>query len=278
MRSPLPDFARRRVAITGGASGIGLALATRMAAQGAHIAICDLHADRLEDAATALRSAGAASLRTDALDVADLDALDRWIGDVVQSLGGIDVGWNNAGIMPRTAPLQDHDWRDYARVMDVNLHAVVRGSQGFLRVMAEQSGPALLLNTGSENSLFHAVPGGGPYVASKQAVRAITETLYQDAPAHIDVKLLCPGFVHTPLGPRAQMQHGMTLERFADIAFPMLTSDQFYLVSHGYNAVRAKERHAKLLSDIEAGAASAEETKRFDTYTLMGRPPFWETS
>jgi NAD(P)-dependent dehydrogenase (short-subunit alcohol dehydrogenase family) len=137
------------------------------------------------------------------------------------------------------------------------------------RRMADQGTPALIVNTGSENSLFHGIPNAAAYVASKAAVRALTRALSQDTPDHIDVKLLCPGYVNTPLGTSEQMQHGMDVEAFADIAFPLLTSDQFHLVTHGYNGVRVREEHDALQAEIAAGAASVEDTARYDVGLLM---------
>lgn len=264
------DFRGKRVAITGGASGIGLALAKRMAAQGARLAICDINSDALRAAEQSLRLSGADDVLVANADVSERADLEAFVGRVTETFGGIDVGWNNAGIMVQSQPLQDVSSDEYRRVMAINLDAVLYGSQLFARQMLTQDRPGLILNTGSENSLFHAVPGGGPYVASKMAVRAITESLDQDTPDHIQVQLLCPGFVNTPLGPEAQMQHGMDVEQFADIVFPHMGGEVFYLVSHGYNAVRVMEREARLQADIARVAAPAEDTKRFDTYTLMG--------
>lgn len=262
----ISSFDGARVVITGGASGIGLALARRMQADGAQLAICDREAERVEAAVAAIPGAFGA-----VCDVTDGDALTAFIREAADRMGGIDVGWNNAGVMQRPAPLQALDWTEYERVLAVNLHAVVRGSQIFAQIMIQQGTPALILNTGSENSLFNAVRSGGAYVASKMAVRAITESLRDDVPDHIAVKLLCPGFVETALGDPAQFQYGMDVQRFADIAYPLLTSDQFYLVTHGYNAVRVRDETDRILADIEAGAASADETQAFDIKTLMGQ-------
>lgn len=259
------QFDGAKAVITGGANGIGLALAKRMQADGAKLAICDVNMDALNAAREHLP--GALFVQC---DVSDHSALEGFIDQAVDHLGGIDVGWNNAGIMQMSRPVQEIDWVTYQRVMDINLHAVFRGSQIMAAYMIEQGTPALLINTGSENSLFHAVPGGGAYVASKMGVRAITESFAQDTPDFIDVKLLCPGFVNTALGPEAQFQHGMDVEQFADIAYPLLTSDQFYLVSHGYNAVRVRQSSERILNDIRSGASTEADTKQYDTYTLMG--------
>ena len=262
---PIESFSETRVVITGGASGIGLALAKRMHADGARIAMCDQDKTALQTAIIKMPD-----VLGFVCDVADPEALEGFIMEASDALGGIDVGWNNAGIMQKSQPVQDMEWENYRRIMDVNLDAVVRGSQIMARRMTAQGTPALILNTGSENSLFHGVPGGSAYVASKVAVRAMTESLLQDTPDYIDVKLLCPGFVNTSLGPASLFRRGMDVEQFADIAFPLLSTDQFYLVSHGYNAVRVRETTDRILADIEAGAAPAADTKAFDTYTLMG--------
>ena len=265
------DFKGARVAVTGAATGLGLAVARAMAERGAHVAFCGLRAGRVDEAADTLRNAGAASVHGDVVDVTDADAHTAWVERAADAMGGIDIGWNNAGLMLPSQPVQDIRWEDYDRLMAVNLHAVFRGSQLFARRMIQQGTPALIVNTGSENSLFHAFPGGAAYVASKMAVRGLTHTLRQDVPGHIDVKLLCPGFVQTELGPDAQMRHGMDAARFADIVLPQfLEPDRFYVASHGYNAVRVRQQTDAMLADVERGSAPAEATERYDTYTLLG--------
>ncbi|MEM7730392.1 MAG: SDR family NAD(P)-dependent oxidoreductase, partial [Pseudomonadota bacterium] len=189
--------------------------------------------------------------------------------DAIDRMGGIDVGWNNAGIMGVSSPLQDLGWSDYRALMEVNLDAVFRGSQRFAQAMIRQGTPALILNTGSENSLFHGVPGGGAYVATKAAVRALTRSLDEDTPRHIQAQLICPGFVHTQLGPDEQFRHGMHADRFADIAFPQIGADRFFILTHGYNAVRVREETDRLLGEFEtSGAASAEDTARYDVRSI----------
>ncbi len=270
----LKSFAGKRIAITGGATGIGLAVARKMASDGASLALCGLEVDAIDAAKLELLEIGATSVLTTQCDVTEDGALEDWIKGVVDHFGGIDVGWNNAGVMAPAQPFQDMQWKAYQKVLSVNLDAVARGSQLFARQMIRQGTPALILNTGSENSLFNAVPGGAAYVASKMAVRGLTYGLMQDVPDFIDVKLVCPGFVKTPLGPEAVMQAGMDADRFAQIVYPqLLERGRFYVVSHGYNAVRVRERTDRLLAEIESGAAPTDETQRFDTYTLMGLDP-----
>lgn len=267
----IDTFEGARVAITGGATGLGQAVARRMAADGARISVCGLGETDVAAGVDALRAAGSPEVRGAVVDVTDPAALDGWIDDTVAAFGGLDVGWNNAGMMLPGAPMQDRDYADAERLLSVNLLAVYRGSQRFAQVMAAQGTPALILNTGSENSLFHGVPGGAAYVASKMAVRGLTLSLRQDVPDFVDVKLLCPGFVHTALGPDEQMRHGMDAGQFADIVYPQLTqAGRFYVVSHGFNAERVRRQTAHILDDIESGALSADATERYDTYTLMG--------
>lgn len=261
----LRSFNQARIIVTGAASGIGLVLAKRMIADGAKLAFCDLDAQRLERAEDQLPGA-----KGFLCDVSDREALEEFMANAIEFLGGLDVGWNNAGTMQQPSPVQDLELSEIERVMAINFHAVIHGSQLMARHMIKQGMPALIINTGSENSLFHAVPGGAAYVASKMAVRAMTQSLLDDTPDFIDVKLLCPGFVNTGLGDPDIFKHGMDLERFAEIAYPLLLSDQFYLVTHGYNAVRVRQGCERLLTEIEVGSASEEETRMFDTYNLLG--------
>ena len=265
------NFDGARVAVTGAATGLGLAVARAMAARGAHIAFCGLRPDRVEAATEELREAGAPGVHASVVDVTDANAHAAWVERAADAMGGIDIGWNNAGLMLKSQPTQDIAWADYERLMAVNLHAVFRGSQLLARLMTRQGSPALILNTGSENSLFHAFPGGAAYVASKMAVRGLTHTLRQDVPEHIDVKLLCPGFVHTELGPDAQMRHGMDADAFARIVLPqLLEPERFYVASHAFNATRIRQQTDRMIAEVESGGAPARDTARYDTYTLLG--------
>lgn len=190
-----------RVLITGGASGLGLALARRYAAEGSRVLAVDLPAqppDGLPD--------GAAYRRLDVRDQDDWDAARDWVH---AQWGGLDLLFNNAGIASggRIDVETVEDWR---RVIEVNLLGVVRGCRTFTPMFKTQ-GSGYLVNTASLAGLVHG-PGMSSYNAVKAAVVALSETLnFELEPFGIGVSVVCPAFfqtnLHTSLqGSDAQME------------------------------------------------------------------------
>lgn len=110
----------RVVALTGGAQGLGLAMATRFAAEGATVALADVNERALADAAGGIAAAHDAKLRTDIVDVTDSARVDNWIGEITSDFGRVDVLVNNAGIIRdnRVEDITDDDWH---AVIDVSL-------------------------------------------------------------------------------------------------------------------------------------------------------------
>lgn len=187
-----PD--RRRIFITGGASGLGLALAHRYAQAGWRVAIGDVNDARLADAAAALRAPAVIALRCDVTSEADLAAAARRL---VDEWGGVDVVVNNAGVAIGGAlvdvPLDDWRW-----IVDVNLLGVVRGCKAFTPVLRAQGG-GKLVNVASMAGLVHP-PYMSAYNATKAAVVAVSETLRVElADDGIDVHVVCPSFFRTNL-------------------------------------------------------------------------------
>lgn len=178
-----------RVLITGGASGLGLALARRYAAEGSRVLAVDLPAqppDGLPD--------GAAYRRLDVRDQDDWDAARDWVH---AQWGGLDLLFNNAGIASggRIDVETVEDWR---RVIEVNLLGVVRGCRTFTPMFKTQ-GSGYLVNTASLAGLVHG-PGMSSYNAAKAGVVALSETLgFELAPWGIAVSVVCPAFFQTNL-------------------------------------------------------------------------------
>ena len=183
------------VVVTGGASGIGLALARAFAAEGAHLVIADIEADAL-DAALPLLPADTLAVRTDVSRIEDVDEL---AGATLERFGRVDVVCNNAGVS--TFNLLEHqtldDWR---WVLDVNLWGVIHGVQTFVPIMRRQGTPGHVVNTASFAGLMSGIAYLGPYAVSKVAVVSLSETLRAElamAGAPIGVSVLCPGFTNT---------------------------------------------------------------------------------
>lgn len=192
----MEDLKGKVAVVTGGASGIGLAMATRFAAEGMHVLLADIEAGALDDAAAALRAEGA-SVRTSICDVSDADDMDELAADARDTFGAVHILCNNAGV-GSGGQMQSLTTRDWEWCLGVNLWGVIHGLRVFLPAMLEQN-EGHIVNTASVAGLF-AAPFMGPYNASKFAVVAISETLYNELAmggSQVGVSVLCPAWVNT---------------------------------------------------------------------------------
>jgi len=182
--------------VTGAASGIGLALATRFAAAGMRLVLADIEAGPVDLAAAALRADGvdAVAVPTDVSDGEQVEALGV---AALDAFGAVHLVCNNAGVggggqMERLT-VADWQW-----VLGVNLWGVIHGMRVFLPHLLEQ-GEGHIVNTASVAGLF-AAPFMGPYNASKAAVVALSETTFGElslAGSPVGISVLCPSWVRT---------------------------------------------------------------------------------
>jgi NAD(P)-dependent dehydrogenase (short-subunit alcohol dehydrogenase family) len=183
--------------VTGGASGIGKAVASAAVAAGMKVAIADIEEGALKEAADELASGGAEVLSV-VTDVSDGAAVRDLRDRVLDRFGAVHLVHNNAGV-GSGGPIWEVSEQDWRWILGVNLWGVVHGVATFVPVLIEQ-GEGHIVNTASIAGLTSA-PFLGPYNATKQAVVAISETLYKDLQAAgvtgIGVSVLCPGFVQT---------------------------------------------------------------------------------
>lgn len=189
-------MARKTIFITGGASGIGRAVAQRFAQGGWFVGIADINEHGMAETATMLPP-GQSSLHK--LDVRDRAAWDQALADCANAAGGrIDVVFNNAGI-PIGGAIVDLTSEEIERTLDINLKGVIFGAQA-AHPWLKASGPgSCLLNTASAAGIYGS-PGASVYSATKFGVRAITESLDGEwADDGIKVRSLMPGFIETPL-------------------------------------------------------------------------------
>ncbi len=192
----MDDLQGKVAVITGGASGIGLAVARSAAAEGMRLVLGDIEEVPLREAEKALGETGAEVLGvvTDVADGASVRALrDR----ALDRFGAVHLVHNNAGVGVG-GPIWEISEEDWRWILDVNLWGVVHGINAFVPLLMEQ-GEGHVVNTASIAGLV-ASPFLGPYNATKQAVVAISETLFKDlqlAGSPVGVSVLCPGFVQT---------------------------------------------------------------------------------
>ena len=203
----------------------------------------------------------------DVTDPKQVEALAEYAWDWQ---GHVDVIVNNAGMMVQHSPVLEMPIESFEQIFSVNFYGVLHSSKVFGTRFVEQGTPAAIYNVGSENSLFHGTPFNGAYVATKHAVFAITQSLYEETPDFIDVSLICPGFVMSELGPEENMKHGMPTDEFIGIAMKQLEAGEFFVVSHGYNIERINERYAMLERAYSTYAPRQESDQRYDVRTAVG--------
>lgn len=187
----------RRVLITGGAQGIGLAIARRFAEDGARIVLSDIDAERLEAARELLAGEGA-ECRTVVADVTDFDGLGDFRRRVLEAGDGLEILINNAGVVHGGAflevPLEQH-----LGTLRVNTEAVVAVTHTFLGdLIAADAGH--LVNVASASG-FIGLPWASTYAASKSAVIGFSESvrieLRRLGHRHVGVTTVCPSYVRT---------------------------------------------------------------------------------
>lgn len=190
-------MAERVAIVTGGASGIGRALAAELTARGATVFIADIVGDRAKDTAEQLTKTGPGSAIAAELDVRDAAAVQALVDSAYADHGRLDLIMNNAGIAVGGAVHEltlDH-WNT---IIDVNLRGVIHGVHAAYPRMKER-GTGQILNTASLAGLTEP-PMMAPYVATKHAVVGLTLSLRAEAALYgVKVSALCPGFVDTPL-------------------------------------------------------------------------------
>lgn len=261
--------------ITGGASGIGRAVARRAAAEGMRIVVADIEEGPLKEVERELGSAGADALGV-VTDVSDAHSVRALRDAALDRFGAVHLVHNNAGV-GLGGPIWEVSEEDWRWILGVNLWGVVHGVATFVPLLIEQ-GEGHVVNTASIAGLISA---GflGPYNASKQAVVAISETLLKDLQAmgaSVGVSVLCPGFVQTRIAEsdrnrpgsahdgeeggaaelRAAVQSlvdaGIPPEGVADRVLEAVRDNTFYILTH-----------PELMGEVE---------RRFEEI-VQGRPP-----
>ena len=243
-------IARGNVAvITGGASGIGLAMAERFIAAGMSVLLADIDEPKMRNVEARLTEAGA-DVATRICNTTSENEVAELAEFALERFGAVHVLCNNAGI----AGVGDA-WVDsmelWDRVIGVNLYGVIHGVRSFLPIM-QQQGVGHIVNTASIAGLV-AVPGAAPYNVTKHGVVALSEGLFIELEltgSQVGVSVLCPGFVKTdlmekepdrvdtPIGEfmnemiRTGVDTGVEASGIADQVIEAIGAGRFWILTH----------------------------------------------
>ncbi len=218
--------------ITGGASGIGLAVAKRFVEGGLRVCLADLEKEALEQAAAELDAGD--RVFGHVTDVSDMASVSALAEAARERFGAISVVVNNAGVGGGGDPTQNLEgWR---RVLGVNLFGVLHGVQAFVPAMVESDQPGLVINTGSKQGITQP-PGDTAYNVSKSGVKSLTEglahTLRGSTDGRVTAHLLVPGFTYTGMIRRflpEKPDGAWWPEQVADFLLESLARGDFYIL------------------------------------------------
>lgn len=186
----------RVAVVTGGASGIGFAIASKFASEGAKVAILDISGDKAEEAVKKIRESGGEAVAFQA-DVTSRERIQEVVSEVLGKYGKIDILVNNVGIY-RGKPFWEEPLEFWELLFKVNVLGIVIPSQVIVPHMMERKS-GVIINISSKAAIV-GEPGHAAYSASKGAVLALTRAMAVElAPYNIRVNAICPGPTETPL-------------------------------------------------------------------------------
>jgi NAD(P)-dependent dehydrogenase (short-subunit alcohol dehydrogenase family) len=271
----MDDLTGRIALITGAASGLGRAMAERMAAEGMRLVLTDIEPAPLAEVARTLREAET-DVVTQVADVSRAEDIDRLAEVAFDRFGAVHVLCNNAGVVKR-ARSWDLTVDDWQWVLGVDLWGVIHAVRAFVPRMRDQAEGAHIVNTASMSGLL-PIPNLAAYSVAKAAVVALSEALQLDLDAvgaSIGVSVLCPGFIATritesernrpadladaaPPPAVARTTAGVqTTMDAADVAghvVDAIRANRFWILTHGAYKDVIRERAAGIGTDARPAA------------------------
>lgn len=190
-------LAGRNAIVTGANQGLGLAIARAYVDAGANVMLCARDAARLEEAASELR-AGGRTILAEAADVSREDDCVRVVNRAIGQLGSVEILVNNAGIYGPLGLIEDNDWEEWKRALEINLYGSVLMCRAVLPHMRDRRyGKIVQLSGGGATN---PLPRISSYAAAKAAIVRFAETLAEETRGTgIDVNSIAPGALNTRL-------------------------------------------------------------------------------
>lgn len=266
----------RVAVVTGAASGIGLGMAKRFAAEGMRVVMADVERNALRAAVDDLERGGADVIAAPT-DTSVFEEVEALAALTLEHFGAVHVVCNNAGVGSRGLPIRELPLRDFEWVLGVNLWGVIHGLHAFLPHLRLQD-EGHIVNTASVSALYH-LPDMAPYNASKAAVLALSETLKFELDAegsHVGVSVLCPSWVRTNISTASRnlperLAYELTTEQMAQIAeykgrrklqqvtamepeevadrvCDAIRTNRFYVITHESSVANMQDRFARIVA------------------------------
>lgn len=255
----MKQFTDRVAVVTGGASGLGRAMAWRFAREGMKIVLADIEQTTLDTTLEEFQEAGheAIAVQGDVSRAADVESLAE---QTLATFGAVHIVCNNAGVAPGGL-VWEHTVKDWEWAMGPNVWGVIHGVRVFTPILLKQNTEAHIVNTASVAGLL-SLPGMGLYCVTKHAVVTLTECLHHDLVENSDkvrCSVLCPAYVPTGIadsernrpahlrddrpkseqelrreeGLRRAVESGrITAEEVADAVFNAIRDKRFYILTH----------------------------------------------
>ncbi|MBV9082715.1 MAG: SDR family NAD(P)-dependent oxidoreductase [Acidobacteriaceae bacterium] len=266
------EFRDRTAVITGGASGIGRAMAERFASEGMRIVLADIEETPLRETAEAMRQNGATVLacRVDVTNAVEVETLAE---AAYKEFGAVHLLCNNAGVISEGAPVWKESLENWAWVLGVNFWGVLHGIRAFVPRMIASGEEGHVVNTASVAGLTTR-PLMASYNVSKHAVVAVSECLHAELQLTTDkvrASVLCPAFARTRLAEstrnrphdpethaetsygfheawKAVVEQGTPPEEIAGRVMEAVRNEQFWILTHPNTDKAVRERFESMLA------------------------------